>query len=91
MNLKNKLKGILSKPRNEKEKELRKLAQDFGCSLESTYNLQNDKHSKAKVIRRIHEAARSERKSKLWWFALISAIASMLSACAAVIAVWISK
>ena len=37
--------------------------------------------------RRVHEAERSRRESRLWLLALVSALASVLSAIAAIIAV----
>ncbi|MGB4781933.1 hypothetical protein [Candidatus Methylomirabilis sp.] len=67
----------------EREVELRKLAAELGCSLSSTYGGSGDKQLEEEVIRRIQEAARSIRESRLWWIALIAAIASALSALAA--------
>lgn len=67
---------------NEKDVELRKLAKKYGCSLDSTYD-SSGKHFTEEVIRRIQEADRSNRESFLWLVALISAIASAVSAIAA--------
>ena len=72
--------------RKEQEIALRKLAMELGCSLSSTYT-SNGKHLDDEVIRRIQEAARSIRESRLWLVALISAIASFFSALAAWFAV----
>ena len=72
--------------RNKREVALRELAMILGCSLSSTYTL-GDKHIEEEVIRRIQEAARSIRESRLWLIALISAIASLFSALAAWFAV----
>lgn len=77
------LKLILSKQSPERETELRKFAVELGCSLSDTYRGDGSKHLEAEVIRRIHEAARSIREARLWWIALISATASVVSALAA--------
>ena len=61
---------------------LRILAWELGCSLSSTYT-SDGKHLEEEVIRRIQEAARSLREARLWWIALISGIASVISALAA--------
>jgi len=73
--------------KEKREVALRLLANKLGCSLSSTY-ISNGKHLEDEVIRRIQEAARSIRESRLWWIALFSAIASALSALAAWFAVW---
>lgn len=92
--IQSKLKRILALPLREKEVPLRKLAQDLGCNLNSTYTTTqsgNDKHLEEEVVRRIQEAARFKRESSLWLIALISAIASVISALAAWFAVWGQK
>jgi len=66
---------------------LRELADKLGCSLSSTYT-PDGKHIEEEMIRRIQEAARSIRESRLWLIALISAITSLFSALAAWFAVW---
>lgn len=71
----------------DKDIKLIELAQSLGCSLDSTYCGQNAKHHQEEVIRRIQEAARSLREARLWWIAVISAIASAFSALAAWFAV----
>lgn len=83
MNVQRRIKVIMAKQPTERDVELRKLAVELGCSLSSTYGGSGDKHLEEEVIRRIQEAARSIRESRLWWIALIAAIASALSALAA--------
>jgi hypothetical protein len=88
VNVQKQIKNIMSiKDGGEREVALRTLANELGCSLSSTYT-PNDKHLEDEIIRRIQEAARSIRESRLWWIALASAIASALSALAAWFAVW---
>lgn len=70
---------------------LRRLAEDLGCSLESTYDMPSGKHLEARVVARIREAARSQREARLYWIAVIAAVASALSAFAAWCAVRASK
>ena len=73
----------MSKEKSDREVALRELAQKLGCSLFSTYGGDGGKHLEEELIRRIQEAARSIRESRLWLIALISAIASVISALAA--------
>ena len=68
---------------SEREVALRELATEVGCSLVSTYTGDGSKHLEDELIRRIQEADRTIRESRLWWFAVISAIASVVSALAA--------
>jgi hypothetical protein len=75
-----KIKKILKQP--DHDVPLRKLALELGCSLESTYD-QNAKHFESIVVSRIREAARSQRESRVYWIAILAAIASVLSALAA--------
>jgi len=82
MNAQHQIKKIMSLSHNEREVALRKLAIKLGCSLASTYN-SDGKHFEDELIRRIQEADRSIRDSRLWWIAAISAIASVISALAA--------
>jgi PP-loop superfamily ATP-utilizing enzyme len=56
-------------------------------AFSSTYT-PDGKHIEEEVIRRIQEAARSIRESRLWLIALMSAIASVFSALAAWFAVF---
>ena len=82
------IKKIMSiKDRDKREVALRELALELGCSLFSTYT-PDGKHIEEEVIRRIQEAARSIRESRLWLIALLSAIASIFSALAAWFAVF---
>lgn len=78
---------LATNDRDNRDVSLRTLANKLGCSISSTYT-SDGKHLEEEVIRRIHEAARSIRESRVWWIALISAIASALSALAAWFAVW---
>ncbi len=79
----------MSMNKGEKEIALRKLAQDLGCSLYSTY--EGDKHYEDEVVRRIQEAGRSIREARMWWIAVGSAIAAIISALAAWTAVILSS
>lgn len=89
--MQNKIKRILAiKDQTKREVALRKFAQELGCSLISTYAAEGAKHLEDEIIRRIQEAARSIRESRLWWIAVIAAIASVLSALAAWSAVLLS-
>ena len=88
VNVQKKIKEILSiGDKGKREGELRAFAQTLGCSLASTYT-EDGKHLEEEIIRRIQEAARTIRDSRLWWIALASAIASIFSALAAWFAVW---
>jgi hypothetical protein len=87
LGVQNRIKSIMRLEPNEREIELRKLAQKLGCSLSSTYSGDGAKHREEEVIRRIQEAARSTRESRLWLFALLSAISAILSAMAAWVAI----
>ncbi len=71
---------------DERETALNKYAQELGCSLSSIYTKES-KHLEEEVVRRIQEAMRSIRESRMWWIALISALASVFSALAAWFAV----
>ncbi len=82
------LKKIMSEKPETREISLRKLAQELGCSLSSTYGGDGGKHLEEEVVRRIREAARSIREARLWWIAAISALASVFSALAAWTAVY---
>jgi hypothetical protein len=84
-----KVRQILSvSSRDEREEKLRKLAQSLGGTLQSTYKAGPlHKHLEDEVIRRIQEAARESRDSALWWVAVLSAAASVISAFAAWVAI----
>ena len=64
------------------DEQLRGLAKKLGCSLYSTYE-PSGKHLEEEVVRRIREAARSQREARIYWIAIIAAIASIISALAA--------
>jgi len=81
------LKRIMALEKEPREIELRKLAKELGCSLQSTYE-SSGKHIEEEVVRRIREAARSIRESRLWWIAIIATVASVFSALAAWFAVF---
>ena len=74
------------KDKDEREIKLREYAKSLGCSLYASYT-SNGIHLEHEIVRRIREAEASQRQHKLWMIALISAIASFLSALAAWIAV----
>lgn len=69
---------------DQKDVKIRELAKKYGCSLDSTYVPRSGEHFTAEVIRRIQEADRANRESVLWLLALVSSIASVVSA----LAVW---
>ncbi len=77
-----KLKRIMALDWETKDIELKKLAKELGCSLQSSHTSKGYLLEE-EMIRRIREAARSIRESRLWWIAIISAVASVLSALAA--------
>jgi hypothetical protein len=78
-----KLKSIMKEKPDKRETALRRYAQELGCSLSSTYTSEG-KHLEEEVVRRIQE---SIRETRMWWIALISAVASVFSALAAWFAV----
>ena len=78
----NEIKKVLDLPLEERKVEIRKLAKDLGCPLDSTYNT-NAKHFTNEVVRRIREAARSYRESYYWLITVILALTSLTSAIAA--------
>lgn len=80
----NKLKNIMKI--EDREIKLREYLIDLGGSLTNTYTA-NGKHLEDEVVARIRNAERSNREEKLWIIALVSAIASVISALAAWIAV----
>ena len=77
---------------DQRSQELKKLAKEFGCTLQGVKYLQvSSLVREDEIIRRIREAARGDRESRLWIFAFVSAVASALSAVAAVYAVLVLK
>jgi len=85
------LRRIMKLPRDEREIELRKLAQELGASLASTYGGDGSKHLEEEVIRRIQEAGRSQREAFLWLVAVVAGVASVVSALAAWCAVLLRR
>lgn len=76
--------------RKERENALRKLAKHLGCSLQATNSVSENGgiiYNEVEVVRRIREAGRESRDAALWWVALISALASVVSAISAWVAV----
>lgn len=76
----------MNKGKEERETQLRTFAKKLGCSLNSTYT-ENGKHLEEELVRRILEAIRSIRESRLWLLAFTSSFASVFSAVAAWLAV----
>lgn len=73
-------------------KDLEKKARELGCDVQGDPITQSSsgRHPRAgdyELQRRVIEAERSIRESRLWRIALMSAIASMASAITAIIAV----
>jgi hypothetical protein len=71
---------------------LEKRAQQLGLDIQGDYITQSvsGRHKRApdsELQRRVIEAERAIRENRLWWIALISALASVISAATAIIAV----
>ncbi|WP_152909278.1 hypothetical protein [Mariprofundus ferrooxydans] len=66
--------------------ELTKRAEELGVSLIELYDVHGVR-SEPELQRRVIEAERAERESRLWLIAVISSVASVFSAIAACIAV----
>ncbi|MBI3320717.1 MAG: hypothetical protein HYZ91_00435 [Candidatus Omnitrophica bacterium] len=75
--------------RKEQEEQLLKLAAEKGASRDRLWTATpaGAIFDQPELIRRIQEADKSLREGRIWWFALISAIASVVSASAALYAV----
>ncbi len=69
------------------ETEVLKLAEELGVSTHGTLNPDKGRYNIPELQNRIINAQRAIREGRLWWVAVISAIASMFSALAAWIAV----
>ena len=69
------------------EKEVLEHAQELGVSTHGTLNTHTGLANIPELQSRIINAKRAIREGRLWWVALISAIASMVSALAAWVAV----
>jgi hypothetical protein len=80
---------LLTNDSVKRSSELRMLAQHLGCSLGSIYETQTGKLLEEELVRRIQQAVSEERASNLWWVAVISAVASVVSALTALIAVYL--
>jgi len=76
--------------KDEREIELRKYAQALGVSLQGISD-SDGRFLEQELVERIINAERSLREHRLWIVALISSIASLLSALAAWIAVLANK
>ena len=71
---------------------LEKRAQELGVDIQGDYITQSvsGRHKRAhdsELQRRVIEVERSIRENRLWWIALISALASVISASTAIIMV----
>jgi len=82
-----KLKNIMGMKKEERETKLREYLNDLGGSLFSTYT-SSGKHLEDEIVARIINIERSNREEGLWKVAFISAIASVVSALAALAAVF---
>ncbi len=82
-----KIKEIMEKDNKERILKLKEYARKLGCSLVGDYNARSDKFREDVIVARIINTERSNREEKLWIIALLSAIASVISALAAWIAV----
>ncbi len=76
--------------------ELEKRCIEFGVNIEGSPRTQSSsghspRASDFELQRRLLEAERSARESRLWLLALISAIASVLSAAVALVALFYGK
>ncbi|HVP76723.1 MAG TPA: hypothetical protein VMV04_02410 [Thermodesulfobacteriota bacterium] len=85
--LQRKLQKIMKLHPQQRETAMREYAMELGCSLSSTYT-SNGKHLEEEMVKRIQEAMRSIRETRMWWIAFVSAVASVISALAAWLAVW---
>ena len=86
MNVQRRLKEIMAEDVAQvREADLRILARKMGCSSAFVYDRGSGcrQFHEEEVVRRIQEAARGIRETRLWWIALFSAIASGISALAA--------
>ena len=73
--------------RDDRSSALRKLMGELGCSRSEIMYPNSGRDVEPEMVRRIQEAARSIREHRLWRIALLSAIASVISALAAWVAV----
>lgn len=90
MNVQKHLAKIMQIQREEqKTRALFDLARKLGCSLErlDVYDDTPRDYAEQATVQRIQEAARGRREARLWMVALVSAVASAMSAAAAIGAV----
>ena len=76
--------------------ELEKRAIELGIDIQGPAITQSSmgrqkRADDSELQRRVIEAERSLRESRLWLLTVISAIASVISAATAIVAVWLSK
>ena len=83
MNVQRRLKNIMAMERDDRSSALRKLMGELGCSRTEILNPNSGRDVEPEMVRRIQDAARSIREYRMWWIALLSAIASVISALAA--------
>lgn len=86
MRVEKRLKAILDiKNRDQGDEKLREFAHSFAVSLDGTYHdlVPGVITNRTEVLRRIREAARSQREEKSWVVPVVAAVASALSALAA--------
>ena len=90
MSVERELCKITTMPGNEQGPELRKLAKKLCCSLQGLTDAQTGQTLQVEFMRRIREADRSRRESRLWIVALVAAgaaaVAAAASLCSAVAA-----
>jgi len=76
--------------------DLEKRCIELGVNIEGPPRTQSSSGSSSRASdfelqHRLFEAERSVRESRLWWFALVSAVASVLSAAVALVALFYAK
>ena len=82
-----KLQNIMKLEKEEREIELKKHLINLGGTTTRTLNAETGRTVEDIIVSRIQNLERSHREEKLWIIALLSAIASILSALAAWFAV----
>lgn len=82
-----KLKNIMTSQKEDKGVKLKEYLISLGGSTAGTLNSRTGRTIENEVVSRIVNLERSHREEKLWIIALLSAIASVLSALAAWVAV----
>lgn len=85
----NKLKKIIQmKDRDQRVTELLKMAQDLGVSTVRTVDAYTGKHEEVILIERIQQALALKIAQRNWILALVSSIASVVSAITALIVIF---